>query len=491
MPRLIDADHSQVLLLPPDIAEWIPADHPARFIWDLVEVLEIGNLGIATPEAQTGRPPFAPKLLLRLWLYAWMDRARTVRMLERRCMTDLAYIWLTGDHHPDRNTIWRFFRDNKKALEELFKQVVRLAADAGMVGFALHALDGTKMRAACSMDSALHKNERLNGLSKLDSVVDEAPPWAKVDALPDTVNEFAADPANPGTIYAAAGYFGDEGSLFKSTDEGVTWQSSNAGLPSGGVQSVAVNGGVVYAVVDMILYASTNGAASWSKVSDETLFGVAVHVIAAPFDANVLYSLTMDGLSRSLDRGKSWAVIATGLPSGGGAPEVQVVVAAPDVAGTLYAGIGLSGTTGHGVYKSVDRGNAWTTANAGMPTAAIHAIEAGPAGVLRALVDEGALFESTDAGVSWVSLPLQHPCMDANGGARATTLVARDGQLFVLLTSGHLLGTSNGGADWTVAASPMDEMGFSAEPRVLSDTGASSGALLAVARGGGVYRLEP
>ena len=85
-------------------------------------------------------------------------------------------------------SIWRFFRDNKKAIQELFKQVVRLAADAGMVGFALHALDGTKMQAACSMDSALHKNELLNGLSKLDSVVDES--IAAIEATAEEASGF-------------------------------------------------------------------------------------------------------------------------------------------------------------------------------------------------------------------------------------------------------------------------------------------------------------
>jgi transposase len=172
MTRCLDADHSQILLLPPDISQWVPRDHPARFVWDLVEALDLEELGIQMPDAQTGRPGFSPKLMLRLWLYSWMDRTRSTRGIEKRCLSDLAYIWLTGNLHPDHNTIWRFFKANKKQLRKLFKQVVRIAADAGLVGFALHALDGSKMQAACSTDTALHYKELLKRLAEIEHIVE-------------------------------------------------------------------------------------------------------------------------------------------------------------------------------------------------------------------------------------------------------------------------------------------------------------------------------
>jgi transposase len=171
MARCLDADHAQILLLPPDVSQWVPQDHPARFVWDLVEALDLEQLGILMPEGRTGRPAFSPKLMLRLWLYAWMDRTRATRAIEKRCLSDLAYIWLTGNLHPDHNTIWRFFKSNKKQLRTLFRQVVRVAVDAGLVGFALHALDGTKMQAACSTDTALHYKELLKRLAELDHIV--------------------------------------------------------------------------------------------------------------------------------------------------------------------------------------------------------------------------------------------------------------------------------------------------------------------------------
>jgi len=89
-------------------------------------------------------------------------------------MTDLAYIWLTGNLRPDHNTIWRFFRCNKRALPKLFKRVVRLAVDADLVGFALHAVDGTKIQAVSSTESALHRSVLQDKLRQIDELIEQS-----------------------------------------------------------------------------------------------------------------------------------------------------------------------------------------------------------------------------------------------------------------------------------------------------------------------------
>jgi IS5 family transposase len=107
--------------------------------------------------------------LLRIWLYGWFERVRSCRALEKACERDIAFLWLSDLEHPDHNTIWRFFRDNKGALGKLFKLVVQVAAKAGAVGLALHAIDGTKVRAACSNKTILNEarlNERLAVVDK-------------------------------------------------------------------------------------------------------------------------------------------------------------------------------------------------------------------------------------------------------------------------------------------------------------------------------------
>jgi transposase len=172
MSRPIHANRQQVLLLAPSVDEWVSPTHPVRFVADLAEALDLQALGFRVSPGDEGRPHYAPELLLGVWLYGWMERVRSSRGLEKVCQRDLAFVWLTSNLRPDHNTLWRFFRDNKKALSKLFKRVVVVAADAGLVGFALHALDGTKVCVASSMDSALHRKALEDQLKELDRIVD-------------------------------------------------------------------------------------------------------------------------------------------------------------------------------------------------------------------------------------------------------------------------------------------------------------------------------
>lgn len=172
MSHAMRADRRQRFLLPPSIDEWVDEGHPARFIADFVDELDLAALGFRMSPGEEGRPHFAPDMLLGVWLFGWMERVRSSRALEKACQRDIAFLWLTGNLHPDHNTLWRFFRNNKAALTKLFKQVVRIAAKAELIGFALHALDGTKLKAASSMETASHRKQLEELLAKLDSLVD-------------------------------------------------------------------------------------------------------------------------------------------------------------------------------------------------------------------------------------------------------------------------------------------------------------------------------
>lgn len=173
MSRAVRANYDQIFLLPLALDEWVPAEHPARFIRDFVDELPLETLGLKTFPGKEGRPHYAPDMLLKVWLYGWMTRVRSSRGLEKACFESMPFLWLTGNHHPDHNTLWRFFRDNKKALRKLFKLVVQVAVKSELVGFALHALDGTKIVAACSMEKALHRKALEDELKKLDATIDE------------------------------------------------------------------------------------------------------------------------------------------------------------------------------------------------------------------------------------------------------------------------------------------------------------------------------
>lgn len=171
MSRVLRPNYAQRFLLPPALDEWVPARHPVRFVRDFVDALDLAELGIDEPEAEEGRPPYAPDLLLKVWLFGYMERIRSTRGLEKACLQVMPFLWLTGNLHPDHNTLWRFFKKNREALQKLFKRLVKMASGAGLVGFVLHALDGTKMIAASSTDEAAHRKALEEKLKQLDELI--------------------------------------------------------------------------------------------------------------------------------------------------------------------------------------------------------------------------------------------------------------------------------------------------------------------------------
>jgi transposase len=171
MSHPIRANRSQRLLLPPDIDDWVGPLDPARFVAEFVEALDLDALGFRMSVGTDGRPHYAPELLLGVWLYGWMTRTRSSRELERALRERVPFMWLAGRETPDHNTLWRFFSHNKKAFPGLFRRLVRAAVKLNLVSFALHALDGTKIAAACSNDSAHHRKTLLERLAELDAVI--------------------------------------------------------------------------------------------------------------------------------------------------------------------------------------------------------------------------------------------------------------------------------------------------------------------------------
>jgi transposase len=173
MVQPIAPDYGQRFLFPPALEDWVPADHPARFLREFVDQLDLPALRCAMPCAVEGRPPYAPSLLLKIWLYGYFHRIRSTRKLEAACSDHLSLVWLTGLLAPDHNSLWRFWKENKKALREVFKQTVHLAVRTGAVGLALQALDGTKMEAVCTSRQGWSKPYMEKLLAQLDAAVEE------------------------------------------------------------------------------------------------------------------------------------------------------------------------------------------------------------------------------------------------------------------------------------------------------------------------------
>jgi transposase len=174
MAEPLAPDYGQQFLFPPALEDWVPKDHPVRFIREFVEQQDLAKLGFAMPLSMEGRPPYAPGLLLKIWLYGYHQRVRSTRKLEAACRDQLPLLWLSGMIAPDHNSLWRFWRDNKPALRQLFKQSVRLALQAGLVGLVLQAVDGTKIQAAASSGTGWSKEQMQKLLAALEAQLNEA-----------------------------------------------------------------------------------------------------------------------------------------------------------------------------------------------------------------------------------------------------------------------------------------------------------------------------
>jgi transposase len=137
MRRAIRADYDQVYLLPPSLEDWIGPEHPARFLREFVDALDLRALGFAVHESPEVGEFFTSELLLKVWLYGYFKRLRSTRLLESGCRNEVGLIWLCGTRAPDHHTLWRFFAAHKKALQALFAQSVRVALRLDLVGLGL------------------------------------------------------------------------------------------------------------------------------------------------------------------------------------------------------------------------------------------------------------------------------------------------------------------------------------------------------------------
>jgi transposase len=169
--KAIDADFTKTYLFPPSFEDFLPSDHPARFIRELVDYVLPGAELSWKDESGEGRPPFAAGLLLRVWLYGYLHNIRTVRKLEVACRENIGLLWLTGMNTPDHNTLWRFWRMNQKTIRGVFRESLRLAVEAGMVGLALHAVDGTKIQAKASTRTVWSRKDLEKFLARVDQKV--------------------------------------------------------------------------------------------------------------------------------------------------------------------------------------------------------------------------------------------------------------------------------------------------------------------------------
>jgi transposase len=146
MPQnFIEGSREQGFLLPPDVREWLPADHLAWFVIDAVAEMELAAFYAAYRADGHGRAAYEPSLMVALVLYAFAGGQRSSRVIERHCRQDVAYRVITGNLIPDHATIARFICRHERALAELFGDVLRLCDRVGLVGPGVVSIDGTRI----------------------------------------------------------------------------------------------------------------------------------------------------------------------------------------------------------------------------------------------------------------------------------------------------------------------------------------------------------
>jgi transposase len=159
-------NRQQTWLFPPTLDELIPDDHPARFVAVIVDSLDNNSwqkMKIVLDGDPLGAPSYHPRAMLSVWLYGFMTRTRSTRKLEAACRDQIPYLWLTGWQHPDHNSLWRFYRENRDEIRHLFKLTIKTAVKMELVDLAVQAIDGSKVAGNAAKDRTYDEK----GLEKL------------------------------------------------------------------------------------------------------------------------------------------------------------------------------------------------------------------------------------------------------------------------------------------------------------------------------------
>src|SRR5262245_18358951 len=154
MKRFVEGtDRGQSTLFPECLEDWICEDNPVRAIDVFVDELDLAELGFSGVDAEaTGRPSYHPSVLLKLYIYGYLNRIQSSRRLEREAERDVDVMWLTGRLVPDHKTIADFRKDNGPAPRKVCAQFVALCREIGLLTSTSVAIDGSEFMAVNSRD---------------------------------------------------------------------------------------------------------------------------------------------------------------------------------------------------------------------------------------------------------------------------------------------------------------------------------------------------
>ena len=168
-------NRKQQMFFPPSIDEYVNENNQVRAIDDYVEMLDTAKLGFtnASLNRAEGRPAYHPKLLLKIYIYGYLNKVRSSRKLEQEIDRNIEMMWLCAGLKPRYKTIANFRKDNAKALKRVFREFVLLCKELTLIEGALVAVDGAYFRANASKNQLVMKKTVVKDLKVIDVKIDE------------------------------------------------------------------------------------------------------------------------------------------------------------------------------------------------------------------------------------------------------------------------------------------------------------------------------
>jgi transposase len=167
------ADLDQLMVMPPSVRDWLPEDHLAFFVLDVVAELDLARFYGAYRSDGRGGSVYDPSMMLAVLLYAYCTGERSSRQMERRLVEDVAYRVLAANQQPDHATLARFRRRHQDAIAGLFGQVLTMCVSAGLVDAGVVAIDGTKIAANASFFANRDREFLTKELAQLNDATTE------------------------------------------------------------------------------------------------------------------------------------------------------------------------------------------------------------------------------------------------------------------------------------------------------------------------------
>ena len=164
---------TQIQLFTVSLDEAIDKNNEIRFIDVFVDKLDFEGLGFNIRVSEEGRPAYHPAVLLKLYIYGYLNRMRSSRQLEKECKRNIELLWLLNCLSPDHNTISNFRRDNSKAIKKVFRETVRLAKNFELIGGVLLAGDSTKLRAQNSKKNNYNQKKIDRHVAYIENKIEE------------------------------------------------------------------------------------------------------------------------------------------------------------------------------------------------------------------------------------------------------------------------------------------------------------------------------